>query len=62
MKRTCVWLLVLLLVLTICPARAEEAPHVEALSNPDTFYEDHLAGATPVNQSERFRALPSSTR
>lgn len=57
MKRTCVWLLVLLLVLTICPARAEEAPHVEALSNPDTFYEDHLAGATPVNQSERFRVL-----
>lgn len=57
MKRSCVWLLVLLLVLTICPARAEEVPHVEALSDPDTFYEDHLADAAPADQSEHFRVL-----
>ena len=57
MKRICALVLALLLAFMTCPAQAEEIPHVEALSNPDTFYEDHLAGATPVNQSERFRVL-----
>lgn len=57
MKRICALVLALLLAFMTCPAQAEEIPHVEALSDPDTFYEDHLAGATPVNQSERFRVL-----
>ena len=57
MKRICALVLALLLAFMTCPAQAEEIPHVEALSNPDTFYEDHLAGATPADQSERFRVL-----
>lgn len=68
MKRTCVWLLVLLLVLTICPARAEEE-FSSRVSNLDTFLTDHAEDAVPLDKSGtfdiQFRALdlnPASDR
>lgn len=52
MKR--IGMLILLLAIMICPARAEEIPHVEALSDPDLFYEEHLTDSILSDQSERF--------